>query len=339
MIGKLLFVLMALLVGDLSAAVTTLKLATLAPEGTGWMRELRAAGDTIKQRTEGRVLVKFFPGGVMGNDVAVLRKISLGQLQGGAFSGSELSNVFPSAQVYSMPFLFQSLDEVSYVRKQVDPLIRAGLLGGGFVVVGVSGGGFAYLMSTRPISTKKELRATKVWSMQNDRIAQLAFTNGGINPVVLPLGDVYTSLQTGLLETVAITNSGAIAFQWHTKIRHVVDLPLSYVAGMLAIEQKAFARIAAADQQVVRDAFELAFNNLDKSSVTDNVSARAVLEKQGIAFHRPEADEISYWSGISEMTLNQMLADGSISKEILAAIRKAQAEYRANTAATGADQP
>lgn len=338
MIAKSLLVLIAVLAADLATA-TTLKLATLAPEGTGWMRELRAAGETINQRTDGRVLIKFFPGGVMGNDVAVLRKITLGQLQGGAFSGSELSSVFPSAQVYSMPFLFESLDEVSYVRKQVDPLIREGLRQGGFVVVGMSGGGFAYLMSTRPIGTKNELRATKVWSMQNDRIAQVAFSNGGINPITLPLGDVYTSLQTGLLETVAITTSGAIAFQWHTKIKHVVDLPLSYVAGMLAIEQKAFDRIAAADQQVVRDAFESAFRNLDASGIADNDSARVVLEKQGIAFHQPDPDEVRYWRSIGDQTLKQMLADGSISAPIVAAIRKAQAEFRAGSADADAGLP
>lgn len=338
MIGKSLLLLLAFMTTGASAAAT-LKLATLAPEGTGWMRELRGAGETIKERTQGRVLIKFFPGGVMGNDVAVLRKITLGQLQGGAFSGSELSNVFPSAQIYSMPFLFESLDEVGYVRERVDPLIRDGLLRGGFVVVGMSGGGFAYLMSTRPISTKNELRATKVWAMQNDRIAQVAFSNGGVNPVTLPLGDVYTSLQTGLLETVAITTSGAIAFQWHTKVRHVVDLPLSYVAGMLAIDQKAFAKISADDQQVVRDAFENAFRNLDASGVADNVSARAVLEKQGIAFHRPDPDEVSFWRSIGDLTLQQMLADGSISAEIVAAIRKAQTEFRTKSTAKDAAKP
>ena len=341
MFAKSLMLLITLLAAEISAGAT-IKLATLAPEGTSWMRELRGAGDTIKQRTEGRVLVKFFPGGVMGNDVAVLRKITLGQLQGGAFSGAELSHIYPSAQVYSMPFLFDSLEEVAYVRERVDGLIRQGLLQGGYVVVGMSGGGFAYLMSTRPTNSREELRASKVWSMQNDQISLIALKQGGVNPVTLPLGDVYTSLQTGLLETVAITTSGAIAFQWHTKIRHVVDLPLSYVLGVLVIEKKSFERIAPADQQVVREVFEAAFRGLDKATVADNQAARAVLEKQGIKFHRPDPNEVQYWRGISERTLQQMLSEGSIAEEVMAAIRQAQGEFRARAApvaAPVADQP
>jgi TRAP-type C4-dicarboxylate transport system substrate-binding protein len=204
-------------------AAVTIKIATLAPEGTNWMKEMRAAGAEIKQKSEGRVEIKYFPGGVMGNDSAVLRKIKLGQLQGGALSGAELSAVYPDAQIYSVPFLFRDLAEVEAVRRQVDPLLEKGFEKSGFIAVGMSGGGFAHIMSVKPISSKDQLRASKVWVPQNDRIAQVAFAEAGVNPIALPLADVYTSLQTGLLETVANTTSGAIAFQWHTRIKHVVD--------------------------------------------------------------------------------------------------------------------
>jgi TRAP-type C4-dicarboxylate transport system substrate-binding protein len=318
----------------------TLKIATLAPEGTVWMKEMREAGANIKTRTAGRVDVKFFPGGVMGNDTAVLRKIKLGQLQGGAFSGAELSPIYRDSTVYSMPFLFRDLGEVEYVRAKVDPMLRAGFEKSGMVAVGLSGGGFAYLMSTKPIANKDDLRATKVWVPHNDRIAQVAFEKAGVNPISLPLGDVNTSLQTGLLETVAITTSGAIAFQWHTKVKHAVDLPLTYVMGMLTIDQKAFNKIAAADQPIVREEFNQAFVDLDAANKRDNESARAALIKQGIAFKAPTTEEIGYWRSIGEDTLKQMRADNEISGELLAEIQKAQAEYRAKgAAAAGAKTP
>lgn len=325
MINKLLLGAL-LLAGGVSADV--LKLATVAPEGTSWMKEMRAAGVRIKQRTEARVEIKFFPGGVMGNDTAVLRKIKLGQLQGGAFSGAELSPIYANAQIYSLPFLFADLGEVAAVRAQVDPLIQAGLKQAGMVAVGMSGGGFAYLMSTQPIINKAELMATKVWVMQNDRIAQAAFAEAGVNPISLPLGDVYTSLQTGLLETVAITTSGAIAFQWHTKVKHAVDLPLSYVMGILVIAQKPFAHLTAADQQIVSDEFASAFKALDIANIADNHSARSVLIKQGMKFQVPAANEIAYWRDIGKATTEKMLAEGSISADLLAQIRQAQAKYR-----------
>lgn len=317
----------------------TLKIATLAPEGTVWMKEMRAAGASIKSRTAGRVEVKFFPGGVMGNDTAVLRKIKLGQLQGGALSGAELSPIYRDASIYSLPFIFNDLAEVDYVRAKIDPLLRAGFEKSGLVAVGLSGGGFAYLMSTKPIANKDDLRATKVWVPQNDRIAQVAFEKAGVNPIALPLGDVNTSLQTGLLETVGITTSGAIAFQWHTKVKHAVDLPLTYVIGVLAIDQKAFNRVGAADQPIVREEFAKAFAELDAANKRDNESARAALTKQGIVFKAPNADEIGYWHGIGEQTLKQMLANNEISKELLDAILQARAEYRAKAAPAAGAKP
>ena len=62
-----------LLMLSAAAQATTFKIATIAPDGTTWMQEMRAGADVIKQRTGGRVQFRFFPGGVMGNDRSVLR--------------------------------------------------------------------------------------------------------------------------------------------------------------------------------------------------------------------------------------------------------------------------
>ena len=67
-------------------AATTLKIATLSPEGTGWMIELRAAAKAIRERTQEEVKLKIYPGGVMGDDKAVLRKLRVGQLHGAAMT-------------------------------------------------------------------------------------------------------------------------------------------------------------------------------------------------------------------------------------------------------------
>ena len=87
-----------------------IKIATLAPDGSAWMRELRKAAAEVQAGTQGRVQVKFYPGGVMGNDTVVLRKMRLGQLQGGVLTSSELGQVYPDAAIYSLPFLFDSWD-------------------------------------------------------------------------------------------------------------------------------------------------------------------------------------------------------------------------------------
>jgi TRAP-type C4-dicarboxylate transport system substrate-binding protein len=319
-----------------SAQSKTIKIATAAPEGTNWMKEIRVAAEAVKTRTQGRVELKYYPGGVMGNDAAVLRKIKLGQLQGGAFTGAELSQIYKDAPIYSLPFRFRDQGEVDYARRKMDDDLRRGLQQSGMVAIGMAGGGFVYLMGTKPIKTRDELRASKVWAPQSDRIAQVALQAGGVEPVLLPLSDVYTALQTGLVETVANTLSGSIAFQWHTKVKYVVDLPLTYVVGMMVVDNKAYDALAPEDQKALSEEMQKAFDRLDGEIRKDNEAARATLVKQGIQFLPPGPGEIAYWAGIGEESAKRLNADKAFTPEMYQKLVATIAEYRAQG---GGDKP
>ncbi len=140
------------------AFAKTFKIATVAPDGTRWMKELKAGSAEIKQKTNGRVKFRFYPGGIMGNDKSVLRKIRVGQLHGGAITGGGLMEIDPDSQVYSLPLAFKSHQEVDYARTKMDKLIIDGLYNKGFISFGLGEGGFAYLMSNQPLSSIDDLK-------------------------------------------------------------------------------------------------------------------------------------------------------------------------------------
>jgi len=326
---KFLFaVTIALMACTEATAGAVIKIATVAPDGTAWMREMRAGADAVRKGTDGRVEIKYYPGGVMGDEPTVLRKIKIGQLQGGAFTGGELSQVDKNAQIYSLPFLFRTQEEVEKVRAQLDAALKKSFQQSGFECLGISGGGFAYLMSVRDIRNKEDLKAAKVWVPQGDRIAEAGFRAGGVTPIPLPLADVYTSLQTGLIDTATNTPAGAIAFQWHTKIRHMVDLPLSYVVGILVVDKKAFDALSADDQKVLSAEIGAAFSRLEKINRDDNEQARDALQKQGIAIFKPNAAEIESWEAIGVAARRQLMADNAVAPEMAAALDKALAAAR-----------
>ena len=277
----------------------TLKIATLSPDGTAWMRELRQGAKEIEERTAGRVKLKFYPGGVMGNDQTILRKIRIGQLQGGAFAGGGLVEVYNDMQVYSLPFLFNSYDEVDYVRERMDPLIRNGLEDHGFVAVGLSEGGFAHLLSSHALRSREDLDGRKVWVPQGDELSRIALETAGISPVPLPISDVYTGLQTGLIDTIASSPIGAIAFQWHTKVRYFTDVPLMYLFGTLAFAKKAFDKLSDTDRFVVNDVMGPIFKRLDGENRRDNEAAKEALQNQGIELVTPTAEEMERWRSIA----------------------------------------
>lgn len=310
-------------------AADVFKVATAAPDGTAWMKEMRAGAEAVKTRTEGRVEIKFYPGGVMGDAATVQRKVKIGQLHGGAFTGGEISGLNQDVNLYGLPFMFRNQAEVDGVRAKLDERIKAGFEPKGYVALGLSGGGFAYLMGTREIKTRDDLKASKVWVPQGDTISEIAFKTAGVTPVSLPLTDVFTSLQTGLIDTAANTLAGTIAFQWHTKVKYVVDLPVTYVVGVLVVDKKAFDKVAAADQAIMREEIGKVFKRLDEISIADNKSAAETLKGQGITFYTPSASEDKVWQQIGVDSAKQLEEKHTFTPELykaltdeLAALRK-----------------
>ena len=318
-----------------------IKLATIAPEGSSWMVQMRSGAKEIKERTEGRVAVKFYGGGVMGNDKKVLRKIRIGQLQGGAFTATALAERYPALNLYGIPMLFRSLDEVDYVRQRLDERLRSGLAAVGFETFGFAEGGFAYLMSNDPVRQLEDIRGRKIWVPEGDPVSFAAMETLGLSPVVLPITDVMTGLQTGLLDIIATSPVGALVLQWHTKVKYITDLPVSYLFAFLAIENGAFARLRTDDQVVVREVLGKVYDQIDADARRDNESASAALQEAGIRYVRPEEDKVETWratlAGVSARLGTDGTVDAVLLKELLGHLETYRALHadEAGVAATG----
>ena len=299
----------------------TLKFATLAPAGTTWMKEMKAGADKVKKRTEGRVKLKFYPGGVMGNDQSVHRKIKIGQLHGGAFTQGGLAQVNSSIQAMGLPMLFRSLDEVDYVRQRMDPVLKQEMESSGFVLLGISEGGFARILSKQPMQDLESLQSSKVWVPEGDKVGLTVFKALGITPISLPISDVFTGLQTGLIETVPVNPTSAIAFQWHSSTAYMTDVPITFLTGQLAITRSEFNKLAAGDQAILREEMGAVFLRLDELNRIDNEAARSALQQQGITFVMPKPAEIERWSEISAQSVDDMVKAGVISASIVEQVR------------------
>jgi TRAP-type C4-dicarboxylate transport system substrate-binding protein len=316
------------LTGGAAAQAVVLKIATLSPDGSSWMVKMREGAAKVAEATQNRVQFKFYPGGVMGNDQAVLRKIRIGQLQGGAFSGGTLSGYYPDAQIYGLPLKFRSLDEVYYVRQQMDALIMEGLEKSGFVSFGLADGGFSYIMSNQPVEKVDALKQLKVWIPSHDRMIMQAMQGFDIDPISLPIADVRTGLQTGLIDTVAISPVGAIVLQWHTQVKYLTHLPMVYVYGILAVERKAFARIGAQDQPLVRTIMEAAWREMDAMNRADNISALKAIRNQGIQFVEPQAQVRAAWYDLAEAVDQEIVDKGYFSPEMIDQLERHLEAYR-----------
>ncbi|MDX2410805.1 MAG: TRAP transporter substrate-binding protein DctP [Woeseiaceae bacterium] len=325
---------LALLVGGLANAAT-LKIATVAPEGSAWMKEMRAGALEVFERTEGRVQIKFYGGGVMGNSSKVLGKIRIGSLQGGAFTPSAMQKIYPEIALYGLPLVFESVEEVAYVRARLDKTIQDGLEKAGYVNFGFASGGFAVIMSNNPVKGLRDMKSKRVWVPEGDTISYSTMQALSLSPVTLPLTDVLTGLQTGLIDIVAMSPVGALVLQWHTKVKFITDMPLVYTMGFMAIDKRAFKKIDVADQQVVREVMTRTYANLDEASLSDNVEAMQALLNTGIESVELDAEEASEIRSILSRSNRAMAEQGEYSLDLYNEMLQFVEEYRVGNAAGG----
>ena len=317
-----------ILVNASIASAQTFKISTMSPNGSFWTDTLKEAGKTIAEKTDNRVHFRFYPGGIMGSDAAVLKKIRIGQLQGAMFSAGSLTSIAPNAQIYTIPLLFDSYNEVDYVRKRIDPLIEKRVTDAGFVNFGLAEGGFAYIMSKKPISDANELKKHKVWAPSDDAASDAAAETFQISPVSLSIGDVLTGLQTDLINTITASPIAAIALQWHTQIKYITDLPIAYFTVLMVIDHKAFDKLSPEDQKVVNDVMRAAFVKINQQDRLDNDDAFEALKKQGIKIVTPSPEQLKVWR---EKTLvgGQVFAKkGNIDPALQQKINDLLTEYR-----------
>jgi TRAP-type C4-dicarboxylate transport system substrate-binding protein len=304
----------ALLQGGVASAAE-FKIATIAPDGSGWMDQMQATAERIESRTDGAVSLRFYPGGVMGDAQAVLRRMRIGQLHGGAFTLGELASVAPAANLYSMPFTFRDAEEIRAVRETFDPLILEALAEGGIIAPGISLGGFAYLFSDRALPTADASSMNsdyRVWVPDGDRLSQETLSEAGATPVPLPLAEVYTALQTGALNTFASTPSATIILQWHTRARVMLDMPLLMTAGTIGLDHRAVDRLSEAHREILLSELADTLRRIQDDNRADNEEARAALASQGIEILRPEEALVAHWHELARSIRREAMENGRV---------------------------
>lgn len=331
---RLLLTLSALLF-SMPAMALTLKIATVTPEGSQWMKDMRSSAIEIKERTEGRVKIKYYGGGIKGDDAKVLAQIRIGQLQGGAFTPSALAAIYPDLNIYGMPLVFNSAEEAAYVRGHLDSRLQRGLEDAGFVNFGFAAGGFANLTSNEPVKSLADMKGKRVWVPEGDAMSRASMQALSLMPVTLPLTDVLTGLQTGLIDIVAIPPIVALLMQWHTKVKFVSELPLVYTFGFMAIDKRAFDKISTQDQAIVREVMGATYRKFDKANLVDNKGAFDALINSGIELIEFGAEEFAEVRSVLLKSNRQLGEKGEFSLTLYDEMMRHIEEYRSEHIAAG----
>ncbi|WP_158675460.1 TRAP transporter substrate-binding protein [Thiohalobacter thiocyanaticus] len=321
---------LAMTVGSaVQAADHTLKFATLAPPGSTWMNLLEDWGREVEQRSGGRLELKFYPGGVQGDEPDVLRKIRYRQLDGAALTGYGIGSIHSPARVLEFPFLFDSHEEIDHVRAELMPEIEEGFRAGGYELLGWMEVGFVYFFSQHRIDSFEDLQERRIWLWQGDPLGQAMFRAGDLAPVPLSITDVYTSLSTGLIDTVYCTPLAAIALQWHTRLDYMSQLPMANGIGALVVASRFFDQLPPDLRQLLRETGAQASRELIRATREDNATSLDVLREEGMEFVMPpESLDRDALLALRDQAAARLTEDSYIPRSLYERTRELLTEYR-----------
>lgn len=294
-----------------------IKLATLIPKGTNWANTLKTMADEIKKSTEGKVKLKFYYGGVQGDEVDVLRKTRIGQLHGGVFTGKTLGDISSDVRSVEVPFNFyhdekKAMNFLTSNKQYFNQEIEKS----NFVNLGFYGIGKVYVVSTKEVSNIQEMKGIKMWAWEGDKVVRAMMDSLELVSVPLALPDVMSSLSTGIIDAAYAPPLGILALQWQNKVKYLIDFPTAYSIGALLLSQKQWKKVSPEHQKIVKKIAKKHIDKANELAISDNQKSLKQLKEMGIKFISFSEKDLSQAEKIREDVISKL--DGSVlSKKII----------------------
>jgi TRAP-type C4-dicarboxylate transport system substrate-binding protein len=278
-----------------TSSALTVKLGTVAPEGSPWHEALQEMGAEWQKISGGKVKVRIYPGGVAGDEPDLLRKIRIGQLQAAALTKSGLFSLAPDIDLISFPLMLRTDDELDHLIGKVGPEIEAQLEENGFKVLNWSSAGWVYFFSRKPVFMPEDLQSQKFFFWGSDTEYLELLKGAGFRPVPLAINDLLPSLQTGLVDAFAAPPVAALSFQWFALTENMADLRWQPLPGATVISTRTWRRIPAEMRPRLENVAAAAGVRIRNRIAELNEEALKVMQGHGLKINRVSPQGVEYW--------------------------------------------
>ncbi|MBU8544681.1 MULTISPECIES: TRAP transporter substrate-binding protein [Roseomonadaceae] len=220
------------------------------PNGQG----LDRFGQLVMQRTNNRIRMRTYHSAQLGQQDEAIQQMRLGSIDFANFNLSPFNNLAPSTNVVTLPFLFRN---VAHLHAAIDGAtgdeIAKDLEAIGIIALAWYDGGARSMYTTRPVRTPADLRGMKIRVQTSDLWIDLVRALGA-NPTPLPFGEVFTSLQSGVIDG-AENNYPSYESTRHFEVaRYYSTTEHSNVPEVLAVSQQRWRRLNEQERTILRDA-------------------------------------------------------------------------------------
>ncbi len=283
------------------AADKQLRIGTLATKNSLYHRQLMELGEAWRTAQGGNAKYLVYPDGSQGGETDMVRRMRIGQLQGGLLSVVGLREIEPSiAALQNMPLMFKSWEEVDYVREKMRPAMEKKFLDKGFVVLAWGDAGWVRFFSKEPAVRPDDFKKMKFFAWGSEIEQQEIMKSLGYTPVPLETGDILPSIQTGMINAVPSTPYFALATQIYTTASNMLELNWAPIVGALIITKKAWDELTPEGQAAVREAGAKAGVQLRAKARQEVDDAVEAMKKRGLKVNKPNAEQMQEWNTLAD---------------------------------------
>lgn len=233
--------------------VTTLRMATVAPDGSLVAREIKRLAEEVETSTAGHLRLKWYFNGVAGDELEQGDRMMRGQLDGSA-SGIYCNRIIPSMRVTRLPGVFQNRDEATDALNHLMPEMKQEAHEHGFVLLTTVSLGPDVIFTNEPVRSFADLKRMKLWRWDLDEVGIATSREMGLSVVPMPVNEAARAFDQKRFDGFLAIPLAALAFQWSSRARYLTDLRGSYIWSCLVMSERSVNRLPVAYQQALRDA-------------------------------------------------------------------------------------
>src|SRR5579872_5451283 len=288
------------------AAQTVIHLGTLVPKDSRWYEILVKMGDDWKKASGGKIRLDIYPGGEQGDEPEMLQKVRIKKLQAVAISGAGLSSISSYVAGLQIPLMHDSYEELDYVRDKVAAKLEADIASRGFIVLNWGDAGWVHFFTKRPATRPDDIRAMKLCTLQGDATSFALYQQVGFHPVALASTDIFTGLQTGLVDAIQGPPLFVLTNQWFNGAKYMLDIKFLQLVGATIITKEVWDRIPPPLQKQLMDISRAAGVDLRQEIRKAESASIPLMQQFGLQVVHADANAVAEWRRLAESIYPKM---------------------------------
>lgn len=272
-----------------------IKMATLAPEGTEWHSMLVEMGQKWKEATDGTVELRIYPGGVVGDERDMIRKIRIGQIHAAAITTEGLSELNQDIYALIIPLLFDNWDDVDWIRERLEDDLIAGIEKSGFKLLTWTDIGWVHWFTKDPMKLPEDLKGRKIFNWAGEFKTLQLWKSGGFHAVQLASIDILSGLQTGLINAIGTNPMVALASQWFGIANHMLDMRWGLLTGGIVIDKRIWEKIDPEYHEKMLEIVAEIDKKQRKTGRYKDGESIEVMKQHGLKVHEISEEDLQYW--------------------------------------------